>query len=137
MAAHESSPRHARQGRIDCPKCAARMQPVDCDGVTVDRCPTCGGMFFDLDEEPHILRNQELVAQLDTHPPDPHNPHADAKVKIHCPRDGEPMLHVHDVQQHHVGYETCPACGGVYLDAGELKDLSEFSVGEWLRRMFS
>jgi Zn-finger nucleic acid-binding protein len=110
------------------------MQPVQCDGTTVDRCPTCGGMFFDLEEEPHVLRNKELVAKIDTHP---RSHDADAKVRIECPRDGEPMVHVHDVKQHHVGYETCPACGGVYLDAGELKDLSEFSFGEWLRRMFS
>jgi len=134
MPTHDSSARQARRRPIECPKCGARMQPVDCDGTVVDRCPTCGGMFFDLDEEEHIRRNKELVKKLDTHPP---SPDADAKVKIDCPRDGEPMVHVHDVQQHHVGYETCPACGGVYLDAGELKNLSEFSFGEWLRRMFS
>lgn len=134
MATHDSSPRKARTGTIDCPKCGARMQKVDCDGVSVDRCPTCGGMFFDLEEERHILRNKESVARLDTHAP---SEGADRKVKIDCPRDGAPMLHVHDVKQHHIGYETCPACGGVYLDAGELKDLSEFSFGEWVRRMFS
>lgn len=134
MAEHDASSPRTRQGAIDCPKCGARMQRVDCGGATADRCPTCGGMFFDLDEEEHILRRRELVERLDTHPPDPAK---DATVKIRCPRDGEAMLHVHDVKQHHVGYETCPACGGVFLDAGELKNLSEFSLGEWLRRMFS
>ena len=33
-----------------CPKCGAKLQEVDLDGVKVDQCGGCGGIFFDKGE---------------------------------------------------------------------------------------
>ena len=32
---------------MDCPKCQARLEPVQYAGVEVDRCVRCGGLWFD------------------------------------------------------------------------------------------
>jgi hypothetical protein len=56
----------------------------------------------------------------------------------HCPRDGSPLIVMFDEQQRHVEELGCTVCGGILLDAGELKDLSEFTLKEkfkhWLAR---
>ena len=40
------------------------------------------------------------------------------------------MIHMIDADQQHVGFEACTVCGGVFLDAGELTDLAEFTNSE-------
>ena len=39
-------------------------------------------------------------------------------------------------KQPHIQELACTVCGGVLLDAGELKDLSEFTLGERVKGLF-
>ena len=50
-----------------------------------------------------------------------------------CPRDQSALVTVPDSRQSHVEIDVCRQCGGVLLDAGELKDLSEFTLSERLK----
>ena len=45
------------------------------------------------------------------------------------------MIPMVDKNQYHIKYEACPNCFGTFFDAGEFRDLKEFSVAERFRRM--
>jgi len=117
---------------ITCPKCAGTMAPVTFETVEVDRCAACGGIFFDVTELAALRRHREAAA-LDVGDAETGRTH-DAAGVIRCPRDAQPMTRMVDLEQPHVWLEQCPHCGGTFLDAGELRDLTERTLREWLFR---
>jgi Zn-finger nucleic acid-binding protein len=50
-----------------------------------------------------------------------------------CPRCGAAMS---EVAVEHVKVERCTACGGVFMDLGELEILTHAKSGGFLRRLF-
>jgi len=121
-------------GIIACPKCAAPMERVEAAGVTIDRCRGCGGLWLDVLEKERLLKSKAGVAQADTGDPGVGSK-LDEQTELYCPRDRSAMIHMVDPGQPHVGYESCTVCGGVFLDAGELHDLADFTLIERLRSM--
>jgi Zn-finger nucleic acid-binding protein len=108
------------------------MTPVEFEGVTVDRCTSCGGLWFDALEHTNLKR-KEGSESLDTGDPDVGRTH-DAKAVVLCPVDGQRMVRMVDVTQPHIWLESCPACGGVFFDAGEFRDFKERTWMEFLLR---
>jgi Zn-finger nucleic acid-binding protein len=45
------------------------------------------------------------------------------------------MVRVVDPVKDHIWYETCGACNGSYLDAGEIRDLSTRSISDFFRSL--
>ncbi len=122
------------QQSLDCPKCGTSMQRVYIAAAIIDRCEICGGLWFDALEKERLLKHPVAVRKLDRGPLEPARV-MNKVTKIHCPRDGSLMIHQADPQQFHIRYESCSVCGGVYLDAGELRDLSEVTLLERLKAM--
>jgi len=123
----------ADQGPIDCPKCGKPMRPATLGAITIDRCTGCSGLWLDALEKDRLIESH-LAAQADVPPRDPARAAAAAaKTRILCPRDRSTMIHMVDARQPHVGFESCTVCGGIFLDAGELTDLSELTLRERLR----
>jgi len=119
---------------IECPKCSTLMQRVYVEAIVVDRCPTCGGLWLDVNEMERLLERPQAARQVDS------GPRESARIMnkvthVHCPRDGAAMSHRLDAAQRHIGYECCGACGGVFLDAGELHGLSETTLLERLKHL--
>ena len=118
-------------GAMRCPKCRADMEQIEFDGTEIDRCKTCGGIWFDAGEI-EVLRDKQAAAAIDT---------GDASVgkqsnaidDYPCPRCSGAMVRVVDPQQTHIWYETCSACSGSFLDAGELLDLSTLTVADFFK----
>ena len=118
-------------GAMRCPKCRADMEQIEFDGTEIDRCKTCGGIWFDAGEI-EVLRDKQAAAAIDT---------GDASVgkqsnaidDYPCPRCSGAMVRVVDPQQTHIWYETCSACSGSFLDAGELLDLSKLTVADFFK----
>ena len=117
---------------MNCPKCKAIMKPLVVEGVEVDRCTACHGLWFD-NLEDQRLRKLSVAMQIDT---------GDAKVgakmddmsHIHCPRHPETLMtHLQIVDQPHIKIESCPFCYGTFFDAGEFVDFSHISVAEMIR----
>jgi len=120
---------------IACPKCHVRMDRLDAKGVEVDRCVKCGGIWLDQGELDVLMKTRggvkDAVAGLDTGPAvDAAKRHAITPVK--CPRDSSRLITMVDVKQTHIQYEACTVCGGIFMDCGELKDLSQFTLRERL-----
>jgi Zn-finger nucleic acid-binding protein len=109
------------------------MEQVEFGGVEVDRCTGCQGLWFDAFED-RDLRRKPGSEKLDTGSAKA-GEKRDAQGKINCPRDGASMIRMVDRDQPHVWYESCSVCYGVFLDAGEFRDLKQRSIGDLFRRL--
>ena len=111
------------------------MEPVTFDGVTVDRCTTCKGIWFDANEH-RILKEKKGAEAIDTGDVATGRK-MDKITNIKCPRCQAQMIRMVDVDQHHIDYEACTVCYGIFLDAGEFKDLKDFTISEYLKGLFA
>lgn len=121
---------------MKCPACENQLQQMTVDDVTVDICKGgCGGIWFDNFEfkkfdEPHESAGEAL---LDTEP----NKAVvvDHSKRLKCPKcdDTVMMRHFFSVK-HEVEIDECPRCGGIWLDAGELKHIRTLFETEQQRK---
>ena len=108
---------------MNCPACAAQLAALNVEGLIVDVCRGCGGIWFDnfeLDkvDEAHESLGQALLAfEFGGRPPVISNKRACPK----CP--GITMLQHRFSPDKPVMIDECPACGGVWLDGGELAEI--------------
>ena len=119
-----------------CPKCLKRMEQITVEGITVDRCLECKGLWFDALEHERLLEvaGSEII--------DVGNPKIGKKLnhleKITCPKcKGSLMVEMVDMEQPHIWYEKCHVCNGAYFDAGEFTDLKEKNLTDVLKRLFA
>jgi Zn-finger nucleic acid-binding protein len=109
------------------------MELVTFDGVTVDRCASCKGLWFDANEQ------KWLKEKKGTHAIDAGDTAVGQKMdKITdypCPRCGGAMIRMVSVGRHPADYEACTACCGIFLDAGEFRDLEDCTMSEYLQRL--
>jgi len=122
-------------GPIDCPRCRTPMAIHTIGAVQFDRCGTCGGLWFDALEKERLLAHPRAAKEADR-TLGPGTVHAGKKTGLPCPRDHSTLIHLVDPRQPHVGFESCTVCGGAFLDAGELTDLSEVTIRERFRSLF-
>jgi len=105
---------------VNCPKCRTEpMRPEVHEGIAVDRCPACRGMWLDKGEL-HALLERQLGHVADTMAFSAMSDTMDT-VEGHCERCDRPMtpaLGPGDMRVDH-----CEACGAVFLDQGELASL--------------
>ena len=96
-----------------CPNChtqtLAELQIGDFK-VNVDRCNTCGGIWFD---------RQELESIMDVAAKSLTVPTGAEKTDRACPRD-EAELYAFKYPQTDVTVDMCETCEGLWLDGGEL-----------------
>ena len=110
------------------------MERISVGPLAVDHCARCGAMWFDPYELEQAIRQKSAADEID-YGAAKH----DYQWKVHrastllCPRDESPLIAVPDSRQPHVEIEVCRTCGGVLLDAGELKDLTVFTIAERFR----
>lgn len=112
---------------IDCPVCVQPLTPLAVGRVIVDVCHEhCGGIWFDhfelqkLDEQhesegevlKHVARHPDIVR--------------DPAIRLRCPRCPDVVLRQHFFcAGQRVEVDSCPSCGGYWLDHGELERLRE------------
>ena len=70
-------------------------------------------------------RDRELLARLRSH--------KEPADGLSCPRCAKPLA---AVSYQDVTVDQCPACGGVWLDRGELEALAPRERESWLGRFF-
>lgn len=106
---------------MNCPKCKTeRLAPFTIEGVTVDRCAACAGVWFDATELSQLLSEEARhVAQLLE---GSMSEQADG-TKADCPRDASKMMRVYSAIDHSVILDVCGECRGVWLDGGEFEKL--------------
>lgn len=118
-----------------CPKCNSKMQLIMYEGIDVDRCIKCRGLWFDMLDHEHLaaIEGSEAI--------DIGSDELGRRFRevddIDCPECSCPMLKMVDVRQPHIWYEGCPSCFGVFFDAGEFRDYKEKTVMDFFRDLFA
>ena len=108
---------------MNCPACSRPLKSITSGGITVDACDGgCGGLWFDHYEfkkfdEPAETAGEELL-EIPTN-----GAVVDRTKRYACPKctDGVIMMRHFESVKRAVTMDECPECGGVFLDAGELK----------------
>lgn len=117
---------------LQCPKCQNGMDEVTHEGITIDRCSHCRGLWFDEDEAHHLkmLKDSDILDDGDPN----EGWKWDSRADIDCPRCGKDMEKTADKKQKHIWYEICHD-HGMFMDAGEFKDLKDKSPLDWFRSL--
>lgn len=93
-----------------CPGCRGRMQRFFAVGVELDRCRECQGVWLDAGELSEVLLRDLRVHKVAGQ---------SARLCAFCDTPMRPALLPGDVS-----VETCEHCRGIYLDEGELEQLT-------------
>jgi Zn-finger nucleic acid-binding protein len=104
-----------------CPKCHNDMEAFVYEGIEVDRCSSCRGIWFDAGES-DWLRNEDAASAIDVGNPSAGRQANEIK-RYRCPRCDGGMLRSTDPRQPHIQYEECTSCRGSFFDAGEFAAL--------------
>ena len=115
---------------MKCPKCSHPMEKVTYENIEVDRCSSCGGIWFDMLEAEH-LKSLEGSETIDVGDPEKGELY-DEMVKIDCPVCHTRMIPMGDSGQSDIRFESCKVCYGVFFDAGEFKDFKRKTVLDFL-----
>jgi Zn-finger nucleic acid-binding protein len=109
---------------MNCPACDHDLSARTLDNVTVDVCDGgCGGIWLDAFELARV--DEELPCEIRDIAKDPKLV-IDNDRKRPCPRcDGIKMQRHFYSSAHRVEVDSCPGCGGYWLDAGELSAIRE------------
>lgn len=111
------------------------MGSVRFDGIEVDRCTGCGGLWFDRLEE-QKLKAKKGSEVIDTGDAKVGRSHNDQR-NVRCPRCSVKMVRMVDAAQPHIWYEGCAVCGGTYFDAGEFRDFKSVTLLDVVRDFFA
>lgn len=114
---------------MECPKCHNSLQHTAATDLNVRKCQGCGGLLLK-DGTFEIARALKEVDQIDQ--AGDHN--LNSLRDIDCPECASKMLRMVDRTQHHIEFEMCSKCDNVFLDAGELTDLTEFTLAERIKQ---
>jgi uncharacterized protein len=106
---------------MKCPKCQSEtLVGHKIEGVGVDRCSSCEGIWFDAQELGDLLaEDAKQVASLRRGSVREEL----AGKKGDCPRDGGELLRVYSAIEKTVIIDACPDCRGIWLDGGEFAKL--------------
>ena len=120
---------------MNCPKCNSPMAKVTFNSVEVDRCTSCGGIWFDSLEQEDLkkMKSSEVIDKGDPKI----GKKQDQKRKINCPVCNTPMIPMTDPKQPHIHFEGCKVCYGTFFDAGEFKDYKEETLGDFFKDLKS
>lgn len=113
---------------MKCPKCQNELNELNQVAFSAAKCPACSGIWF-RDGSHALAKNIEGAVAIDE--PDTNAAAAYDSVRdIQCPECRQPLIKMADSTQLHIKYEACADGCGAFFDAGEFKDLSEFTVME-------
>ena len=115
---------------MKCPKCGHGMDEVTHEGVTIDRCSNCQGLWFDEDEAFQLRSTAggDVVDVGDPSEGEKWDSHAD----ISCPICAKDMIKSSDPKQKHIWYEVCEE-HGMFMDAGEFADFNSETLLDCFR----
>jgi len=112
---------------MKCPACQAAMSELVLDGVSIDRCERCGGVWLDDGEAEALVKaapdpadelkkkKLDLLRQWKVAPIDPR------PTDRPCPRCDDPLERVHYKDVPGLEVDKCAANCGMHLDEGELE----------------
>ena len=119
---------------MNCPKCDIELKKKSIQGIEVDECDRCEGIWFDKDELRQVKDHTDpdlnwMDFDIWKHP-EKFKPHAH---KYTCPNCGKQMETL-NYDETHVEIDYCTACQGIWLDKNELQNLIDALEEEILNK---
>jgi Zn-finger nucleic acid-binding protein len=111
------------------------MEAVVYELFEVNRCTNCKGLWFDLREQEHLkaLAGSESIDVGTSAEGATYN----EVGSVECPVCHTSMIRMVDAEQPHIWYESCPACYGVFFDAGEFRDYKERTILDFVKDLMA
>ncbi len=106
---------------MKCPHCRQEMKEMDQQGVMLDFCPACKGLWMDGGEINYFAQNPSEVSQKLQEPLI-----GEHRSEINCPRCEKPMSRGGLIEPS-LEIDHCPTCGGLWFDPGELAALNKLT----------
>ena len=109
-----------------CPRCGAGLRAEPVGPVTIDGCPSCGGLWFDADELARLAqqgRDSVAAAETTLDPPPGQAPAATGQMQ--CPQCAAPLYEFQFDHSPGVALDACPQCRGIWVDDRELDALAQ------------
>ncbi len=106
-----------------CPKCASPLHVVDsCEGITLDLCGGCKGLWFDAGEVAGYFELLTDVPDLDTAGA------TQSPTAFTCPKCAGGLVSFRFAALSDLVLDRCLGCGGLWLDRGEVPALERLSA---------
>lgn len=106
---------------MKCPKCLKiDCEKINADGVVVDRCKSCGGIWFDGGELYSLVEKGKYYAEFFREPIEITANSIELPLK--CPKCGVAMK---KVKKLNIIIDVCPDCKSVWTDKGEFSQISD------------
>ena len=123
---------------MNCPVCGMSMAEEDFGGVKVDVCREgCKGLWFDWQEVKRLDENNEGAGEALEEAVKSPRVNEGEREQLQCPKCGIPM-HAHKYSNtKEVNVDECYACGGFFLDSGELKEIRDNFMSEEEREAYA
>ncbi|MEA3506596.1 MAG: zf-TFIIB domain-containing protein [Elusimicrobiota bacterium] len=114
---------------MQCPKCKSEMEDRLLKDKIYRRCPSCEGFWFDKDELSRFKKDKDFFTIDYRH----ENATGDIRESAKkCPRDGALLKTVKyepGPKEENIKVDICPACEGIWLDAGEVYKIHKYEEG--------
>ncbi|MBI4565656.1 MAG: zf-TFIIB domain-containing protein [Planctomycetes bacterium] len=110
---------------MKCPACSNALTATKLKDIVVDVCQNgCGGIWFDQHEFERVDEAHEHEGEALLDIPRNESVRIDFEAPLECPRCEHQVMrrHFHSTKRK-VEIDECYRCGGVWLDAGELKKI--------------
>lgn len=112
---------------MKCPACGNELQEMTVGDLVVDVCKNgCGGIWFDNQEFKKVDERHESAGEALLDIPRDETIQVDQGAPRLCPKcDGVTMMKHFASSRRAVEIDECALCGGIWLDAGELRKIRE------------
>ncbi len=116
-----------------CPCCGTPLIEVRLDGIVIDRCETCSGIWFDFAELERVLnRDTHAIGKLLPRTERLEDPNLDM---LPCPRCRDKLIRMR-AEPERMNYYTCLTCYGRWLGGSALKRVADRSLAIRFERVF-
>ncbi len=109
---------------MDCPKCRqdSLAEFGQVEGVEIDFCSRCKGIWFDAGELAFYVETAEDVPDMQA------AIGAGRPSGLVCPRCSHELVETHYVPDEPLLIDVCPACQGIFLDKGEVPRIESLAA---------
>jgi Zn-finger nucleic acid-binding protein len=115
-----------------CPDCDLELELRDFNGVSLDVCTRCAGIFFDEGEVGAVhAQGEGAFSDLDemARPAEPFTADGTHRLRV-CPGCQHGMSPYRYLYASPIVLDACDKCGGLWIENGELRMMAEYSRGD-------
>ena len=111
---------------MNCPRCEGILKKFVFQGIELDKCNKCGGLWFDEGEFKKLKDTGISVEEATELDKKLENELKVKSGKLRCPRCYNFMREINFMYTSPIKIDCCEVCGGMWLDSGELSAIIKF-----------